>query len=232
MAGLADHVRSGRKVDPSAPGGFWDYLAGHPEDVPKFVRAMGSATARLVQGLTDADYRPPSSKLIVDVGGSRGTLLAWLLNAVPEARGIVFDRPESLVAAPAFLESAGVADRAETVGGTFLTEVPEGDMHVLSRVLHNWDDDGCRRIIGNIAKAARPGASLVLIEYVLPSVPEPTVGHMMDVMMMVLYGGRERTVEQHRAIVEPAGYTFSREVPIGGVDGMQPPLKVLEFRRI
>jgi hypothetical protein len=231
LGALADHVRSGQRVDPAVPGGFWDYLGSHPEDIARFSRAMGYATSRLLAALTAADYRPPPCQRIIDVGGNRGTLLAWFLTAVPGATGVVFDRPESLAAAPDYLASAGVADRTELVAGSFLTEVPDGDLHVLSQVLHNWDDENVRRIAGNCARAARPGGSLVVIEYVLPPVPEPAAGHLMDILMMVLVGGRERTLEEHRALIEPAGYAFTGEVPVGITTGGQPPWRVLEFRR-
>ena len=88
-----------------------------------------------------------------------------------------------------------------------------------------------RRIIANCARAARPGGSLVVIEYVLPPVPEPVVGQVMDVLMMVLLGGRERTLDEHRGLIEPAGYTFTREAPVGAPPGQQPPWRLLEFRR-
>jgi len=232
MAGLADHVRSGRKVDPAAPGGLWEYLGSHPADAARFSRAMGYITARMLAALTASDYRPPPCRRIVDAGGSRGTLLAWLLQMVPEAVGVLFDRPESLAAAPGYLAAAGVADRTELVAGNFLAEVPEGDLHVLSQVLHNWDDENVRRIVANCARSARPGGWLIVIEYVLPPVPEPAVGHMLDILMMVLFGGRERRREEHQALIEPTGYTFIREVPLTvGNTGQQPPWRIMEFCR-
>jgi SAM-dependent methyltransferase len=231
LDGLAEHVRSGRRVDPAAPGGVWDYFGAHPADTARFSRAMGYVTSRLLAAMTAAGYRPPSARRIVDVGGNRGTMLAWFLAAVPEAAGVLFDRPESLSAAPAFLASAGVADRTELVPGNFLAEVPDGDLHLLSHVLHNWDDENARRIVANCAQAARPGGSLVVVEFVLPPVPEPVVGYAMDVLMMVLLGGRERTVGEHRELIEPAGYAFTREVPVGAPAGQPAPWRLLEFRR-
>ena len=231
MGGLAEHVRTGRRVDPATPGGIWDYFGSHPADTARFSGAMGYATSRLLAAMTAAGYQPPPARRIVDVGGSRGTMLAWFLAAVPQATGVLFDRPESLAAAPGFLESAGVADRTELVPGNFLAEVPDGDLHVISQVLHNWDDDNVRRIVANCARAARPGGSLVVIEYVLPPVPEPVIGQVMDILMMVLVGGRERTVDEHRGLIEPAGYTFIREVPVGAPAGQQPPWRIMEFRQ-
>jgi SAM-dependent methyltransferase len=231
LGGLAEQVRSGRRVDPAAPGGMWDYFGSHPADTVKFSRAMGYVTSRLLAAMTAAGYRPPSARRIVDVGGNRGTVLAWFLAAAPEAAGVLFDRPESLAVAASFLAAAGVADRTELVPGNFLVEVPDGDLHVLSHVLHNWDDENVRRIVANCARAAHPGGSLVVVEFVLPPAPEPVIGHVMDLLMMVLVGGRERTLEEHRGLIEPAGYVFTREVLLGAPAGQPPPWRLLEFRR-
>ncbi len=232
MSSLAERVRDGRPANPAAPDGLWNHLGSHPDEASRFFRAMGYITSRMLAALTESGYRPPDSRRIVDVGGSRGTLLAWLLKAAPRSRGVLFDQPESLAAAPEYLAAQGVADRTELISGSFLTEVPAGDLHMLSQVLHNWDDEHARRIVENCARSAPSGGSLVVIEPVLPSVPEPAVGHMMDILMMVLFGGRERTAEQHQALIELAGYAFVREVPlaVAGVAG-QPPWRILEFRR-
>jgi hypothetical protein len=233
MGVIADHVRTGRKVDPAAPGGIWEYLSERPQDAARFSRAMSFFTSRELAALTAADYRPPACQRIVDVGGNRGTMLAWLLRAVPEATGVLFDLPASLAAAPDYLAVQGVADRTELAAGSFLSEVPEGDLHVLSNVLHNWDDDNVRLLAGNCARSAPPDGWLIVIEPVLPSGPEPALGHLIDILMMTLIGGRERTREEHRALIEPAGYAYMRDVPLAlGSSGAQAPWRVLEFRRL
>ena len=92
-----------------------------------------------------AGFRPLASGRIVDVGGSRGTVLAYLLGALPSAHGVLMDRAEALAEAPGFLAEAGVGDRVELVVGDFLREVPPGgDLYVLSQILHNWDDEHAR----------------------------------------------------------------------------------------
>jgi hypothetical protein len=227
LSGLADQVRTGQKANPAA---FWEYIAQHPNDVARFSRAMGYVTSRLLTALDEAGYQPPRAERVVDVGGSRGTLLAWLLQALPSATGIAFDRPESL--SPDYLSAAGVLDRVSLVPGSFLDSVPEGDLHVLSQVLHNWDEENARRIVANCARAGSPGGWLVVIDYVLPADSEPALGQLMDILMMVTFNGRERTVAEHRALIEPEGYAFVREVPLrAGTSGQAPPLRVLEFQR-
>lgn len=181
-----------------------------------------------VRALAIGFFGPPiwaSFGRIVEVGGSRGTLLSYLLRAVPDATGVLLDRPEALAAAPGYLAQAGVAGRVELVPGDFLREVPPGDLHVLCHTLHNWDDEYARTIIGNCARASHPGAGLMVIDQVLPDGPEPSVAHLMDLIMMLALGGRERTRAEHEALTGPAGYTLVRETPVTDVL----PWRVLEF---
>ena len=137
----ADVVRNPEPVNPAGPGGVFAYYAEHPEDAAWFAQGMGRATTILVSQLAKAGFRPLAGGRIVDVGGGRGTLLGYLLQAVPGATGVLLDRPEALAAAPGYLAGAGVADRVELVPGDFLREVPAGDLHVICHTLHNWDDE-------------------------------------------------------------------------------------------
>lgn len=224
---LAEVVRNPEPVNPAAPGGVYGYYAEHPEQAVWFARAMGRATAILVSQLRNADFRPLTTGRIVDVGGSRGTLLAYLLQVLPTASGVLLDRAEALAEAPGYLAGAGVADRVELVTGDFLREVPPGDLHVLSHVLHNWDDEHVRTIAGHCHRAGHPGGGLMVIEYLLPDDPEPSLAHVMDLIMMVVVGGRERTRSEHEALLGPAGYTLVRDTPLTEVL----PWHVLEFER-
>jgi hypothetical protein len=222
---LTEVVRNPEPVNPAAPGGVYGYYAEHPEQAVWFARAMGRATAILVSQLTKADFRPLTAGRIVDVGGSRGTLLAYLLQALPMASGVLLDRAEALAEAPGYLSGAGVADRVELVTGDFLREVPEGDLHVLSHVLHNWEDEHVRTIAGHCHRAGHPGAGLMIIEYLLPDDPEPSLAHLMDLIMMVAVGGRERTQAELEALLGPVGYTLVRDTPLTEVL----PWRILEF---
>ncbi len=224
---LTDVVRNPEPVNPAVPGGVYGYYAEHPEQAVWFARAMGRFTAVLVSQLAKADFRPLTAGRIVDVGGSRGTLLAYLLQAVPTASGVLLDRAEALAEAPGYLSSAGVADRTELVAGDFLREVPAGDLHVLSHVLHNWDDEHVRAIAGHCARASHPGGELMIIEYVLPDDPAPSLAHLMDLIMMVVLGGRERTRAEFEALVGQVGYTLVRDTPLAEVL----PWRILEFER-
>jgi O-methyltransferase domain/Dimerisation domain len=224
---LAEVVRNPEPVNPAAPGGVYAYYAEHPDESAYFVRAMGRTTEILVSQLAKIDFRPLTAGRIVDVGGSRGTLLGYLLQVLPMASGVLLDRAEALAGAPGFLAGAGVAGRVELVTGDFLREVPEGDLHVLCQVLHNWDDEHVRTIVGNCHAASHPGGGLMVIEYVLPDNSEPSLAHLLDLIMMLVVGGRERTRAEHEALLGPAGYTLVRDTPVTDVL----PWRVLEFER-
>jgi len=221
-------VASGQAADPAAPGGIYDDFRDHPEEARWFARAMSGVTSLLVSQLTAAAFRPLGGSRFVDVGGSTGTLLAYLLQAVDGSTGVLFDREEALLEAPAFLAEAGLSGRADLVTGNFLDEVPAGgDVYVLSHILHNWNDEMVRVIAGNCHRAGRPGSSLLVIEYLLPEGPEPSVGHLLDLIMLMTLGGRERTRAQHEALLGEAGWALARDTPLDQVL----PWHVLEFRR-
>ena len=108
-----------------------------------------------------------------------------------------------------------------------MREVPEGDLYVFCNVLHNWDDNNVKRIVGNCHRAGWPGGSLLVIEQVLPPTPEPSIAHLMDLLMLMMLGGRERTREQHASLLGSVGYTFVSDTPVTDVL----PWHVLEFMR-
>ena len=224
---LADIVRNPEPVNPAAPGGVYAYYGEHPDEAAWFARAMGRTTAILVSELARTGFRPLTAGRIVDVGGSRGTLLAHLLQVLPDADGVLLDRAEALAEAPAYLAAAGVAGRVELTTGDFLRAVPRGDLHVLSQVLHNWDDEHVRRIAGQLPPGQPPGGALMVIEYVLPDGPEPSLAHLMDLIMMMAVGGRERTVAELEALLGAAGDRLVRDTPLADVL----PWRVLEFQR-
>jgi hypothetical protein len=140
---------------------------------------------------------------------------------------VLLDRAEAMAEAPEFLASAGVSDRAELVAGSFLQQVPAGgDLYVLSQVLHNWDDERVRVIAGNCHRASRPGGGLMVIEYVLPDGPEPSLAYLLDLIMLTTLGGRERTTAQHAALLGECGYTLARDTPLS----QTMPWRILEFQ--
>jgi predicted O-methyltransferase YrrM len=226
---LGDLVRSGQPVDRGAPGGPWDYFERNPEAAGWFARAMSDSTTTMVSQLRAAGYRlPPSAGRVVDVGGSRGTLLAYLLETAPDAAGVLFDRAEAMAGAPDVLSAAGVADRVELTAGNFFAGVPGGDIHLLSNILHDWDDKVARAILRSCHRAGQPGGLLVTFSFLLSEAVDPPHPQLMDLLMMTVEGGRERTLAGLRALLETADYEFIRDVPLAG----PMPWHAVEFRRL
>ena len=191
----------------------FDYLAQNPEAASLFSETMvgfhGAEPAAVA-----AAYDFSGFGTIVDVGGATGNLLAAVLNSAPAARGILFDMPHVVKEAPALLSSRGVGDRVTIQGGSFFDAVPAGgDAYLLSHVIHDWSESQCLEILGNCRRAMKPDGRLLLIEMVLPPDDSPHPGKILDIVMLVLPGGQERTEEEYAALLAKAGLRLSRVVP-------------------
>ena len=191
------------------------YLAQHPEESAIFDRAM-SAGSRMVVAAIASAYDFAAAGTVVDVGGGRGTLIAAILRAHPTARGILFDQAHVVAGAEPVLAEAGVADRCERVGGDFLATVPEGGgVYLLRRIIHDWDDNRAIAILRNCARAMAPGARVLVAETIIPQGNEPSWAKFLDLQMLVMTGGRERTAEEYRGLFAAAGLVLTRVIPAG-----------------
>ncbi|WP_370942364.1 methyltransferase [Amycolatopsis sp. cg5] len=188
----------------------WVNTSEHLVDVQN--RAMANGAGARDDSFYD-DYALPPGAVTVDVGGADGTMLVRLLANHPGRRGIVFDRPDVVAGAEATLARSGVADRIQAVGGDFFDSVPAGDVHVLSVVLHNWDDRSATHILDNVSRATTPGARLVVIEMVLPEDNTSFYATSIDMVMLAMLSGRERTESEWRALLDRSGFTLDRIVP-------------------
>jgi O-methyltransferase domain/Dimerisation domain len=191
---------------------FFDWISTDAEKLEVQNRCFASVTNSLRAGMFDG-YRLPEGAVVADIGGADGSMLAQLLADDSDRRGIVFDRPETVAAAKKTLADHGLADHAESVGGDFFQSVPAADVYILSYILHDWDDESCRRILHTIAEAAEPGARVVLVEAVIPPGDVPHPAKVIDLTMLAMLTGRERTAEEYRALLDSAGFTVDRIVP-------------------
>jgi precorrin-6B methylase 2 len=188
---------------------FFDWIVERPH----LVTLQNEAMAEGAQQLRDAalaGYQLPEGDTVADIGGADGAVLVQLLAEEPRRRGIVFDLPQVVSGAHGTLEKAGLADRIEVVGGDFFTAVPPADIYVLSTVLHDWDDDKSRQILTTVADAAQPGARLVLVEMVVPEDATPHLAKNIDLVMLAMLGGRERTATQWRDLLRSGGFRLDR----------------------
>jgi hypothetical protein len=211
VAGLLAAVRSGGVPFESVHGErFFTHLARHPERVGAFQASMRDRSAREAAAVVAA-YDFTAFGSIIDVGGGGGVLLSAILAVAPDVSGVLFDRPE--VAARSTLPA---------VAGDFFVEVPKGaDLYLLSRVIHDWPDAEAVAILRTCRRAMTDTARLLLVEAELP---ERAVDHpaavRMDLHMLALLGGRERTRAEYAALLAQADLRLTTVVAADPVSGV------------
>jgi hypothetical protein len=204
---LIHSVRTGQESFAHVYGKHhFDYFAERPE--LGFHRAMASSASIFGQVAEVFDFS--RAQVVVDVAGGNGELLNHILDVRPHLRGVLFERPD-------VISSVRVRDRCELVAGDFTSGVPAGgDVYLLSRVLHDWDDQRCREILKRLAESMPPGADLLIVERLLPEDSSPSLAFAWDVHMLCNAGGRERTAVHYRELLAEAGFTVTarHELPL------------------
>lgn len=189
------------------------YMAQHPEDSALFNQTM-SENSRRSNANVESAYDYGSATTIVDIGGGHGALLAAILRANPTVRGVLFDQPHVVEGALSTLEAAGVADRCERAGGDFFTsDYPAGDLYTLRQVIHDWDDERAVAILRGCARAMPAHGRVLLIEVPIGTGADSTTGIFLDLQMLVMNGGRQRTEEEYRQLYAAAGLRLTRVIP-------------------
>jgi hypothetical protein len=195
---LDDAARTGAATFPDSFGdGFWPWLAAHPEERAIFDRAMSGGKRLNADRLAELDWS--DGDVVVDVGGGNGALLVDLLERRPGLRGVVLDLPETV------RDEAALGPDIAFVEGSFFDAVPAGDTYVLSGIIHDWDDRAAATILQTIRAAAQPHARVLITETVIQPGNEPEGAKWLDLLMLVLAGGRERTEPEWRALLEGVG---------------------------
>jgi hypothetical protein len=199
---------------------IFDWFAQNPEQASLFNETMvgihGAEPAAVA-----AAYDFSGMKNIVDVGGGSGNLLTTILGSFPESRGTLFDMPHVVRDAAALIKSRGLTNRVTIEPGSFFESVPTGgDVYMLSHIIHDWSEDQCLTILGNCRRAMNANTRLLIIEMVLPSGNTPHPGKMLDMMMLVGPGGRERTKEEYDELLSKASLQLTRVVPTESAVGV------------
>jgi hypothetical protein len=191
----------------------YEFLEQYPEEATHFNAAMIGFHGDEPAAIVDA-YDFSGAQRVVDVGGGSGNLLGTILAANPTVQGTLFERPQVVPDAESNLAAAGVADRCEVVGGDFLESVPEGgDLYIVSHCIHNWDEESCIRILANCRRVMGQDARLLIVEAVVSPGDEPDPAKILDLAMLVVPGGQERSEAEYRVLLESAGLRLTRVVP-------------------
>jgi hypothetical protein len=207
-------LRTGETAFDSVFGSpVFDYYAHHPDAAEIGAAGLTSRSAAENGGILTA-YDLGAARRIVDVGGGEGSLLRAALRAHPAMTGVLLEMPHVVELARRAIDGAPEADRAEFVAGDFFTEVPAGgDVYLLKKVLHDWPDEAAAAILRSVRAALRNGDRLLVIEHVVLPGDEPCFAKLLDLLMLVYAGGRERTEAEFAQLLATAGLTLTRVVP-------------------
>ena len=208
-----DALRTGESVQEKVVlGGYWKYLSENPEAARLFDEAMMGKSAGQIAGILKS-YDFSGFRTIADIGGGRGHLLAAVLQAAPQANGVLFDQPHVTTAA----QAAGLdSERLRMQPGNFFTDaLPSADCYLIMQVIHDWNDQEAARILAAIRKAAAPGATLLLIECIVPENSKPSWTKLLDLQMLTLLSGKERTEKEYSEMLRTAGFRLDRMIDVG-----------------
>ena len=192
----------------------FSYFEQHPEATRIFDAAMTSRSAMENDAIVAA-YDFSHVDTVVEVGGGQGSLLQAILAASPSAKGVLFDQPHVIATAACRWNDDSQRLRCDFRAGDFFTAVPSGgDLYMVKKVVHDWDDERARQILTNCRKAMSGNARLLLIEPVIPGRNQPSFNKLLDLLMLAwTSGGMERTEAEHRVLLASAGLDLVRVTP-------------------
>lgn len=219
---FADLMHSVKTGDPA-----WDKTHGEPvfpylfktntELGEVFNQAMASYSHQSIAPLLEA-YDFSSAKIIADIGGGYGHLLAAIVQKESLSTGVLFDLPEVLNGTASIFDGLGVADRIELVAGDFSEDIPVvADVYILKHIVHDWSDDKNRVILGNIRENMPDSGKILIVETIVPEGNDPHFSKIIDLEMLAAPGGMERTEAEFEALIKDSGLRISRVIPTQGL---------------
>ena len=207
-------VRTGESAFKQAHGAeVFDYFTTDSDFFPALNNAMTAISRREARAIAAA-YPFSAFETLADLGGGRGLLLAEVLNNVPSLQGTLLDLPEVAAGAEATFDEVGVRDRVSVHGGSFFDAIPiSADAYMMKYIIHDWDDGKATAILRNCAEAMTATGKVLVIDSVIPEGNEPHVGKLLDIEMLLVPGGRERTRAQFDKIFAAAGLKLTKVIP-------------------
>jgi hypothetical protein len=212
--GLDHSVRTGQPGSLKAYGEpLFDYIGRHPDLASLFDAGMTAFHGHETDAMLDS-YDFSDVKTLADIGGGNGSLLGAVLRRYPQMRGILFDLGHVVGRARSGMRALGLEQRCSVIEGNFFESVPRGaDAYLMRHIIHDWNDEQCHTILTNCRKVMKPGSKLLLIECVIAAGNKPSFGKWLDLNMLVLPGGLERTATEFRDLLGKAGFHLERIVP-------------------
>lgn len=192
---------------------FFEYLPEHPDKAQIFDKAMTGIHGRETSEILES-YDFSEMKTLLDIGGGNGSNITSILQKYPDMKGILFDLPHVIERAQPHIEQAGLNDRCDLMGGSFFESVPTGaDAYFMRHIIHDWNDEKSLLILQNCHAAMPKNSKLLIVESVIPAGNEPFAGKFLDLVMLMIPGGKERTAEEYQSLFEQAGFELTRIIP-------------------
>jgi hypothetical protein len=191
----------------------FDFLSKNLEQARVFDAAMVGVHGRETAAMTEA-YDFSGVAVLADIGGGNGSLLTTVLTKYPKMRGMLYDLPGVAERAKVNLQAAGLTERCQVLGGSFFESVPGGaDAYLMRHIIHDWDDEKATLILRHVRRAMSDEGRLLLVEGVIAPGNDPSFGKLLDLTMLTIPGGKERTEEEYRMLFEAGGFKLTRIVP-------------------
>ena len=208
---MARSITTGVTAFESAFGlSMFDYFQQNPKLNDNFNKVMLTLNDIIVPSLIEG-YDFNQFATLADIGGGYGSVSIPILKAYPHLHGILFDQPHVVEGAAQYIEEAGVGERIETVGGSFFEEIPSGaDCYLLKYIVHDWNDEKALEILKNVRAAMKEDSKVLLVEHVISDANIPSGATFLDMTMMVMYGGRERSKIEFENLLSKAGLRLNR----------------------
>jgi O-methyltransferase domain len=200
----------------------FECFASMPEVNYDFNTGMSAISAELAPAVLDA-YDFSGIGTLMDVAGGHGYFICEALRRHPQMKGILLDQLSVVEGAKCTLCDMRVDDRCQPIAGNFFDHIPAGaDAYFMQHIIHDWDDESALRILGNVrqALAARPDGRLIVVDMVLPEDARPHPGKLLDLLMLMFPGGRERTEAEWRSLLDKAGFIITKIVSTKAADSV------------
>jgi hypothetical protein len=200
----------------------FDAIFGDPEIASDFNNAMSGFSRKIAPALLEA-YDFSGIGTLVDVAGGHGAVLCEVLSRYPKMKGILFDMPNVIQEATCHICNLKMDERCQTISGDFFEQVPAGgDAYYMQHIIHDWADEPALKILGNIRRALQghPDGVLLIVDGVVPQNSEPHMSKLLDLEMLLMPGGRERTEPEWHELMNKAGFEITRIVPMKAAESV------------